>query len=197
MNWTLAVGLIGALSLVSVTAWSNQDHHGHGAYAGFQDRAISSLSDQDIADIEQGRGWGLALPAELNGLPGPVHLLELKEDLGLSPDQIAAFEAIYADMRAEAIAAGAVFLQAERTLSQAFKDKVLSPEDLFDLVAAAAKARADLRYVHLSRHLMTPELLTASQIERYAVLRGYRQDPCAEVPEGHDPAMWRRHNGCE
>ncbi|MGB1027043.1 MAG: hypothetical protein ACPGYL_10845, partial [Rhodospirillaceae bacterium] len=28
MNWTLAVGLIGALSLVSVTAWSNQDHHG-------------------------------------------------------------------------------------------------------------------------------------------------------------------------
>ncbi|MGB1027260.1 MAG: hypothetical protein ACPGYL_11940, partial [Rhodospirillaceae bacterium] len=111
--------------------------------------------------------------------------------------QIAAFEAIYADMRAEAIAAGAVFLQAERTLSQAFKDKVLSPEDLFDLVAAAAKARADLRYVHLSRHLMTPELLTASQIERYAVLRGYRQDPCAEVPEGHDPAMWRRHNGCE
>jgi hypothetical protein len=34
------------------------------------------------------------------------------------------------------------------------------------------------------------------QIERYKVLRGYTADPCTKVPEGHDPAMYRRHMGC-
>ena len=43
-----------------------------------------------IAELEAGSGWGLALPAELNGRPGPAHLLELKEALGLSPEQVAA-----------------------------------------------------------------------------------------------------------
>jgi hypothetical protein len=28
------------------------------------------------------------------------------------------------------------------------------------------------------------------------VLRGYAEDPCLAVPEGHDAAMWRKHNGC-
>jgi hypothetical protein len=59
-------------------------------------------------------------------------------------------------------------------------------------------ARADLRFVHLSRHLETPGLLTPDQIARYAALRGYADgDRCADVPAGHDPAMWRRHNGCD
>ena len=28
------------------------------------------------------------------------------------------------------------------------------------------------------------------------VLRGYAGDPCDTVPAGHDPDMWRMHNGC-
>jgi hypothetical protein len=46
--------------------------------------------------------------------------------------------------------------------------------------------------------LETPPLLTADQIVRYNDLRGYdAADPCDAVPEGHDAAMWRRHNGCD
>lgn len=55
-------------------------------YAGMQARQIKSLSDQQIADLKAGRGMGLALAAELNGYPGPSHLLELSEQLGLSAD---------------------------------------------------------------------------------------------------------------
>src|SRR5919107_1454461 len=39
-------------------------------------RPVKSLSEQQVADLRAGRGMGLALPAELNGYPGPMHVLE-------------------------------------------------------------------------------------------------------------------------
>ena len=174
--------------------------HGHGGssapYAGFETREIKSLSDQDIEELRRGGGWGLALPAELNGRPGPAHLLELEEELDLSASQVEAISAIYEQMRADAVAAGERFIAAEAAVSDAFAGFDLSEERLRDLLAEAAEARAELRFIHLSRHLSTPELLSDAQIQRYNVLRGYADDPCETVPDGHDPEMWRRHNGC-
>ena len=40
-------------------------------YAGLQNRAITTLSEQQIADLNAGRCMGLALAVELNGYPGP------------------------------------------------------------------------------------------------------------------------------
>lgn len=177
-----------------------QDHKHAGKsapYAGLETRAIKSLSQQDIEELRRGGGWGLALPAELNGRPGPAHLLELQDALELSTDQVDAITAIHADMRKAAIAAGERFISAEAALSDAFAGTALSEETLRDLLDEAAEARAALRFVHLSRHLATPELLSDAQIQRYNVLRGYSDDPCANVPDGHDPDMWRRHNGCD
>lgn len=178
-------------------AQNHGQNDGSGPYAGFETREIKSLSDQDIAELRRGGGWGLALPAELNGLPGPAHLLELQEEIGLSSDQVAAITALFQDMQADAIAAGNRFVAAEAALSAAFEGAEPSQDTLKTLLAEAAEARAALRFVHLSRHLATPHLLSDEQIRRYGVLRGYSEDPCASVPEGHDPTMWRRHNGCD
>jgi hypothetical protein len=49
-------------------------------YAGWQARSIKALSRQQIEDYLQGRGMSMALPAELNGYPGPRHVLELAAD---------------------------------------------------------------------------------------------------------------------
>lgn len=167
-------------------------------YAGMEGREIKSLSAEDIEDLRAGRGWGLALAAELNGVPGPSHLLEMREELGLSPEQVTAIEAIFSDMKAEAQVAGARLIAAEAAIEAAFRAGDLTPEALRDLIDAAAAARAELRFIHLARHLETSPLLTAEQIGRYNHLRGYgAADPCANVPEGHDAAMWRRHNNCE
>jgi hypothetical protein len=57
-------------------------------YAGLQNRSIKTLSDQQIEDLTAGRGMGLALAAELNGYPGPIHAIELAEQLHLSPEQL-------------------------------------------------------------------------------------------------------------
>ena len=47
--------------------------------AGMQARSIKALSEQQVADLKAGRGMGLALSAELNGYPGPAHVLELSD----------------------------------------------------------------------------------------------------------------------
>lgn len=199
----LLIALIPAFALAqghgNANGAGNAHQHGDATtpYAGFEQRAIKSLSEEDIAQIRQGGGWGLALPAELNGKPGPAHLLELSDELGLTADQIDAITALYQEMRAEAIAAGDRFIAAEAALSTAFAGSDLSQDALRKLLAEAADARAALRFVHLSKHLSTPQMLSADQIRKYQILRGYADDPCAKVPEGHNPAMWRHHNGCE
>ena len=75
-------------------------------YAGLETRRIKALSDQQIADLKAGRGMGLALAAELNGYPGPIHAIELADKLGLSPDQIAKLRELFESMKAETIPLG-------------------------------------------------------------------------------------------
>jgi len=197
MKYIFSSAVISLVMPLSVFAQEHGHNHSGTPYAGFEAREIKSLSDQDIAELRRGGGWGLALPAELNGLPGPAHLLELQEELALSSDQVTAITELFEEMRVDAIAAGERFISAEAAVSAAFENAEVSKEELARLLAAAAEARAALRLVHLSRHLATPALLSDEQIQRYNVLRGYSDDPCAKVPEGHDPIMWRRHNGCD
>ena len=132
-------------------------------------------------------------------MPGPAHLLELATEIGLSEAQVVCTTGIHAAMKAEAIAAGALLIAAEEALEDAFRKAArdgLPPERLRALIAEAEAARANLRYIHLERHLTTPPLLEPDQIAAYNRLRGYGQDPCDAVPEGHNAAMWRRHNNC-
>lgn len=191
---TLFLGL--ALTVTPIITLA-QDHTGQASpYAGFETRAIKSLSETDLEELRRGGGWGLALAAELNGVPGPAHLLELRDEISLSPDQVAAIQAIFDEMQSEAVAAGARLIEAEEAIEAAFRASDLDDERLRALVGEAEAARAELRFIHLSRHLSTPPLLREDQIARYNTLRGYGSDPCANVPEGHNPDMWRRHNNC-
>jgi hypothetical protein len=174
--------------------------HGHAPspYAGEEGRAIKSLSEADIAELRRGGGWGLARAAELNGVPGPAHLLELKDEIPLDAGQVAAIAALHARMQAAAIAAGERLIAREAALEAAFRAGGLDAPALRAHLDAIAAARAELRFVHLSAHLETPAILTGAQIARYNALRGYgAPGPCAAVPQGHDQAMWRRHNGCD
>lgn len=192
------VRLAFALCILAIPCSAAAQNHSHSPYAGSESRAIKSLSESDIDDLRQGRGWGLALAAELNGVPGPAHLLDLKDELDLDASQVKAIEAIFKAMQAEARAAGQRFIESEMAIEAAFRDGELNRDQLRNLVNASATALAELRFIHLSRHLETPPLLTREQIERYNKQRGYgASNPCDAVPKGHDPEMWRRHNRCD
>ena len=137
-------------------------------------REIKTLSAKDISDLRNGRGWGLAKAAELNGLPGPAHLLELKDEISLSPGQIAKIEALFSTMKARAIPRGEKLVALERHLNESFAaNDIASSSALREQLSNIAKVRRDLRFVHLSTHLETPLILTRTQIDSYNRLRGY------------------------
>jgi hypothetical protein len=86
------------LALLAVPAVAQQHQHGHGPYAGMQQRAVKALSEQQIADLRAGKGMGLALAAELNGYPGPMHVVELGDKLNLTSQQRQRVQQLYAAM---------------------------------------------------------------------------------------------------
>jgi Spy/CpxP family protein refolding chaperone len=186
-----------ALSAASGAAAQHAGHAPAAPYAGQQTRTVTSFSEEDLAELRRGGGWGLAKPAELNGWPGPAHLLELARELDLSAEQQARIRELFEAMQRQAVAAGARLIEAEAALDAAFRERRVTRDRLESLLAEAEAARRALRFVHLAAHLEMPALLTPAQIARYEVLRGYRGDVCAGgPPAGHDPALWRRHTGC-
>lgn len=195
------LAIILGLTIVASAA-ASQHQHGHhqpgqsSPYAGQERRAIKSLSPEDIVELERGGGWGLAKAAELNGVPGPAHLLEMRKEIGLSGEQVAKLESVFKDMQQKAIAEGKRLINREQALETAFRAGPVSDEALRKLLADIEASRSALRYIHLAAHLTSPPLLTAQQIQLYNKLRGYDGDPCVNFPAGHDPKMWRLHNGC-
>jgi len=164
-------------------------------YGGQEKREIKTLSEADVDDLRNGRGWGLAKPAELNGVPGPLHLLEMKEDVGLTAGQIEQVELVYKEMKERAVPLGTRLIEQERALNRAFADRTIDEKQLREMLEEIAATGKELRYVHLAAHLETLPLLKEEQVALYNRLRGYGSlDSPSEVPEGHDPEMWKRHN---
>lgn len=158
----------------------------HSPYAGEQSRAIKALSPKEIDDLTQGRGMGLAKPAELNRYPGPMHALELAEPLKLSREQRQTLEAVMARMSTDAKALGAELLGLERDLDAAFATRKIDDQRLRDLTARIGVKQGALRAVHLAAHLETAAAFSADQIARYDVLRGYA-DGSSQKMNGHSP----------
>jgi hypothetical protein len=142
-------------------------------YARLEARGIKALSEQQIADLRAGRGMGLALAAELNGYPGPAHVLELGDRLDLTVEQRAKVEALFAAMKAEAVPLGETLISQEAALDRDFADRTITPARLAAATDAIGATNGALRRTHLKYHLMTLELLTSGQLARYAEQRGY------------------------
>jgi hypothetical protein len=159
--------ILAALVLTSTAAFAQSP------YAGMQTRPIKALSEQQVADLKAGRGMGLALAAELNGYPGPAHLLELADKLDLSADQRSKLQELFASMKQEALPIGAKLLAQETELDREFVSHTITPESLKSSTAAIAATQGALRETHLKYHLSTAALVTQSQMQRYSELRGY------------------------
>jgi len=194
MKWLATILFVSITPLMALA--ENTGSHNRSPYAGEETRAIKSLSAEDIAELGRGGGWGLAKVAELNGMPGPAHLLDLKVEIGLTGAQVALVEGLFEEMQAKAIAEGERFIESERALDEAFGNRTITKESLRHALAGIEQSRTALRFIHLTAHLAAVDILSDAQITRYDSLRGYVEDSCADVPPGHDPVMWRRHNDC-
>ena len=153
-------------------------------YAGQQARSIKSLSAEDVAALLKGEGMGMAKAAELNGYPGPVHVLTLAKELKLTESQRQQVQAIFDRMSAAAKPLGAELVEHEKVLDGLFANGEITTDRLAAETAAIGELQGQLRSVHLTAHLETRPLLNPEQIARYQQLRGYRD---GAPPSHHHP----------
>jgi Spy/CpxP family protein refolding chaperone len=149
---------------------------GEAPYAGWQDRTIKALSAEQIDDLRSGRGMGLALPAELNGYPGPRHVLELADQLELTARQRAEAQRLFEEMQAQAIVLGEQVLAGEAALDRLFATGTASDADTVAAAVEVGRLQGTLRGHHLRYHLAMREVLSPHQVMRYQQLRGYAAD---------------------
>jgi Spy/CpxP family protein refolding chaperone len=159
--------LIALICLLALPAAAEQP------YVGWQHRDIKALSAEQLADLRAGRGMGFALAAELNGYPGPAHLLELAAPLALSDAQRAEVQALFDAMKAETVPLGERLIAEEAALDRLFAERRATTDKVEAATTAIGVTQGRLRAAHLRYHLATLELLRPEQARRYAELRGY------------------------
>jgi hypothetical protein len=161
---------------------------GEKPYSGFEKRTIKALSEQQIADLRSGRGMTLALAAELNGYPGPLHVLENAEALRLTQPQQDRTKSLLASMKSEAIPLGMRLIEQEAALDHLFVARKITPANLAAATQAIALTEASLRQTHLKYHLTMMDVLSPQQISLYRELRGYagQQGPVRQHEHKHN-----------
>jgi Spy/CpxP family protein refolding chaperone len=149
----------------------------HAPYAEMRDRAIKALSEQQVADLKAGKGMGLALPAELNGYPGPIHVLEFADQMNLTGEQRQRTSELFRNMKDEAAPLGQRLIESEAGLDRLFANRTITPATLDTTTNDIARLQGQLRQTHLKYHLAMVDLLSPEQIQRYRQLRGYESQP--------------------
>ncbi len=153
-------------------------------YAGEESRALKAMSPEDVAAYLEGRGMGFAKPAELNGYPGPMHVLELADGLALTDAQRESSRALMDRHKAEVRALGREYIVAEAAVERLFARGEAEAAAVDAAVARAAALQARIRTAHLVTHLAQARILSPEQVRSYAQLRGYGA-PKAAPDGGH------------
>jgi Spy/CpxP family protein refolding chaperone len=178
---------IAALVALAGTALAND----RSPYVDLESRGIKALSADETRGLLGGEGMAQSLAAELNGYPGPRHVIELADRLDLTPEQHQRASALEAEMKAAAVALGRAVLELEGELDRAFLSRGVDRATIDRLTTAIGAKRAALRAVHLHAHLAMAEALRPEQRTRYMTLRGYG----AGGPHGGSPHQHhRRHH---
>jgi Spy/CpxP family protein refolding chaperone len=156
-------------------------------YASQQTRTIKALSDDDVAALHTGEGMGMAKAAELNGYPGPAHVLVLAKQLSLTEDQLRQAQLAFDRMSAAARPLGDEVIAHERTLERLFAEGHADRDSVAAEAASIGELQGRLRSVHLAAHLETRTLLTSDRVANYLQLRGYG--------DGEEPPHQHHHPG--
>ncbi len=182
MTAIIMVVMLGPASSISFLFAQSSLHSGHIAnnmtskYIGQEGRIIKSLSPEDVESLQTGTGdafGGMAKLAELNGYPGPRHVLDLTNELKLSDEQRKNITTIYDNMKEKAIELGQKIVNIERNANEEFVNRSITDTQMKQLVLKSSEIHGQLRYTHLNTHLKMLDILTSEQTALYNSLRGY------------------------
>ena len=169
--------VLGALAAVnfdlpspSIGAAAAQHHDPRGSQPGTAvppHRQMQMTLDEIDRVVSQGLGAGMAFAADQNGYPGPTHVLELREQLRLTPAQEARVTALRTAMFPDALPKSAHLGEAEAGLRRLFAEGAADEARVRAAVAEVERARSEVRLVHLLTHLQTRVVLTEEQRRLY------------------------------
>jgi hypothetical protein len=172
---------------VSISS-SNTSSFQASPYAGQEMRDIKSLSDINVQSLQNGTGeafGGIAKLAELNGYPGPRHVLDMASELQLTDRQRMEIDQIYQNMSSKARGIGAAIIAIEQDMDGTFANKTITEENLKLMLDKSTDLYGQLRFVHLSAHMDTVQILTTEQIQMYNKLRGYDSGSSSDDNSSH------------
>ncbi len=161
-----------ALLLVGACS-TNHSEHNQSHYAGEEKREIKAISAEEISNYLNGNGMGLAKAAELNGYPGPKHILENESTLELTAVQKEEIQSSFQKMKNQAVDLGKQIVEKEKELDSLFGQSKIDGDLLKTKTQEVAKLQGDLRNVHLQAHLEMKKVLSPEQVSKYNQLRGY------------------------
>jgi len=102
---TLAIGVVIGLNVRKHTPaiTESETTPTPSAYRELLSSEIRGIDPDTIEGYLTGAGLGFALPAELNGYPGPRHVLDLASDLELTSEQQEQIQSLFDEMESQAI----------------------------------------------------------------------------------------------
>jgi Spy/CpxP family protein refolding chaperone len=166
----IIVVVVALATTLVIALGATAQHHGHGS-GGHGHRQMQAMLDEIDRVIASGRGAGLAFAADQHGYPGPMHVLELKEQLQLTPAQEVLLMALQHAMFTDSRPKSARLMDAEARLRRLFADGVADEAGVRAAVTEIERARTEVRLVHLLTHLQTRPVLTAEQRRLYHAAR--------------------------
>lgn len=174
VGWVLAVWIVGCgTDRTPEPAPPKAASATSSPYAGKSSASVPSLTVQEVDDLLAGRGLGMARAAELNGYPGPRHVLDLRSELELDEATTERAQQLFEAMQAEAQPLGAKVVTLEKSLGEAFASQSIDEEALSGQLDELAAVMAQLRGIHLRTHIRMKAAMSPEQVTRYAELRGY------------------------
>jgi Spy/CpxP family protein refolding chaperone len=174
--------LVATIFFYTTTAWGAETSS---PYAGQERREIKALSKEEVDGYLSGDGMGFAKAGELNHYPGPKHVLDLADQLQLSDEQRRRTQALFEEMKFNAVRLGKQLVEKEHLLDSRFAEGTISDAELERLVTEISVIQGKLRAVHLRAHLAQRVVLTPDQIRRYGALRGYQRPGAHGQHGGH------------
>ncbi len=125
----------------------------------------------DKEQLLKGESKDEIIIAENNGYVSPQKVLELKEQLGLTRDQVRKITEMMTNHPISLTVKGQEIVEAEEDLNNLFASGNVSEKMLRVKLERIGKLRADLKFIHLQIYIKVRQILSANQINRLEEIR--------------------------
>jgi Spy/CpxP family protein refolding chaperone len=136
---------------------------------------LSGISESEKKALLAGSGLGAGMIAMQNGYPGPKHVLEMGDELGLTAEQKEEIGTLFAERKASFVDMGSELVKKDEELTAMFASGSVKTKDVEKLAREIGQLQGELRAGHLNAHVLTWEALTEAQREKLASMRGMHQ----------------------